>query len=135
MTMKRILSTISLAVAVMVMAQIAAQAQTACRNYKAAFSIENTTGVTIPYQISWGNKSDWKSAWVSNGTIKTHSIGLNNDNTARTPFIRFDVFTGDGNRSTPKPFRLKLNYVGCAGYLPKSYEFRFSGRYLDIYEK
>src|SRR4051812_22391608 len=30
-------------------------------DYAGAFSIENTTGVTIPYSYRWGDKHPWKS--------------------------------------------------------------------------
>ena len=36
-------------------------------SYKGAFSINNQTGVTLHYQVKWGEKNAWKSIEVRNG--------------------------------------------------------------------
>jgi hypothetical protein len=150
MTMKRILSTISLAVAVMLLAQIAARAQERigiscadCPSYSGAFSIENATGVTIRYQVRWGNQHKWQPMVLESGHIKTHSypLGENPNKAVPIPYVRFDRIGGD-NSVTVQEYRVRFHAVGYAGYgprenktEPKRYVFRFSagGRLLELY--
>ncbi len=108
-------------------------------SYKGAFSITNQTGVTLHYQVKWGEKSAWKSIEVRNGVTETHSCPLENGR-APTPYVRFDKVAGD-NRFTEQEYRMEFYRVGYAGYgaqanrsEPKKYIFKFSadGKRLDI---
>ena len=111
-------------------------------NYSGAFSIENPTGVTIPYEVKWGDRSSWKSISLRSGHTETHSYPLGEDRNARppTPYVRFDRIGGD-NRVTPKEYRMQLHVVGYAGFgpnannaQPKKYYFKYAadGKSLDI---
>ena len=149
--MKRTLSTISLALAVMLLAQIAAPAQEPlgyscadCPSYSGEFSIENTTGVTIHYQVRWGNKHPWKNITLESGHIMKHSypLGDNPQKAVPTPYVRFDRIGGDGYKFTAQEYRMEFYPVGYAGYgpgqryktEPKRYVFRYAanGRDLDV---
>ena len=83
-------------------------------SYKGAFSITNQTGVTLHYQVKWGEKSAWKSIEVRNGVTETHSCPLENGR-APTPYVRFDKVAGD-NRFTEQEYRMEFYRVGYAGY-------------------
>src|SRR2546423_7506396 len=63
-----------------------------CPNYSGAFSIENETGVTIRYQVKWGEQHPWKLITLNRGHIETHSypLGENRNGRAPTPYVRFD---------------------------------------------
>jgi hypothetical protein len=113
-----------------------------CPNYSGAFSIENATGVTIPYQYRWGDKHPWKSISLSSGRTETHSypLGENRNGRAPTPYIRFDWIAGDSH-STLKEYRMEFHAIGYAGYgprthttAPKRYFFKYAadGKTLDI---
>ncbi len=152
--MKLILSTILLAVAVMLLAQTAAQAQEPlghscadCPSYKGAFSIKNDTGVTIHYQVRWGNRQPWKKMILENGHTLTHSYPLGEDRNKAvpTPYVRFDRIGGDGANFTAQEYRMEFYAVGYAGYgvgpqkktEPKLYVFRYAanGRDLGLFAK
>jgi hypothetical protein len=113
-----------------------------CPNYRGAFSIENQTGVTIRYQVRWGDNHPWKSISLNSGSIETHSypLGENRNGRAPAPYVRFDRIGGDG-RFTPKEYHMPFHAVGYAGYgprtnnaTPKQYYFKYGpdGRTLDI---
>ena len=108
-------------------------------SYRGAFSIDNQTGVTLHYQVKWGEKNAWKSIDLPTGRTETHSHPLENGR-APTPYVRFDKVAGD-NRFTEQEYRMEFYRVGYAGYgartnptQPKKYVFRFSpdGKRLDI---
>ncbi|MEO8134241.1 MAG: hypothetical protein ABI831_09715 [Betaproteobacteria bacterium] len=111
-------------------------------NYSAAFSIENTTRVTIPYQYRWGDKHPWKSLSLSSGRVETHTypLGENPNGRAPVPYVRFDRIGGDNNY-TAQEYRMAFHAVGYAGYgpnqnraAPKQYVFKYApdGKHLDI---
>jgi len=151
MKMKRILSIISLAAAVMLLAQITAPAQeplghtcSDCPYYKGEFSISNNTGVAINYSVRWGNQSQWKKMRLESGRRMTHRypLGYNRNASAPTPYVRFDRVGGDGANFTSQEYRMEFYAVRYGGYgpptqnttEPKRYVFRFAanGRDLDI---
>lgn len=114
-------------------------------NYSGAYSIENTTGVTIPYQYRWGDKSKWTKTEVRSRTIDTLSYPLGQDPNKKvpTPYVRFDRIGGD-NSVTFKEYEMEFHAVGYAGYgptenktEPKRYVFRYAanGRDLDLNAK
>jgi hypothetical protein len=113
-----------------------------CPNYSGAFSIENQTGVTIRYEVRWGETHPWKPISLSSGSIETHSYPLGEHRNAKvpTPYVRFDRIGGDG-RFTPKEYRMGFYAVGYAGFgphtnntQPKRYFFKYAadGKSLDI---
>jgi hypothetical protein len=113
-----------------------------CPNYSGAFSIENETGVTIPYQVRWGDKHPWKPISLASGHTERHSYPLGDDRNGKapTPYVRFDRVAGDGG-VTLKEYRMEFYAVGYAGFgaktsntEPKRYFFKYSadGRSLDI---
>ena len=113
-----------------------------CPNYSGAYSIENTTGVTIYYSYRWGDRHPWKQMTLASGHVETHSYPLGENKSAKvpTPFVRFDYVAGD-HRYTPREYRMSFYAVGYAGYgpgvnttQPKRYFFKFSpdGRTLDL---
>jgi hypothetical protein len=113
-----------------------------CPDYKGAFSIENSTGVTIPYDYKWGSEGPWKRVSLRSGHTETHSypLGANRSGRAPTPYVRFDRIGGDG-RFTPKEYRMGFYAVGYAGFgananntQPKKYYFQYApdGKTLDI---
>ena len=116
-----------------------------CPNYSGAYSIENSTGVSIPYQFRWGSSQPWRSIRLASGRVETHSYPLGADKNKRvpTPYVRFDRIGGD-NMFTAQEYKMKFYAVGYAGYgpgrnttEPKRYIFRYAadGRSLDIKEK
>jgi hypothetical protein len=160
------LLSISLTVAVMLLAQIAAPARmnagasatygpalspqrgvsdsnmaqrraSARVTYSAAFSVFNNTGITIPYQIRWGNQQ-WQTYRLGDGQGLTHyyPLGDNPRGLAPIPHIRFDRIA-DGGHITDQTFRMEFYAVRNDGYgaRPKPYEFRYSanGRVLHIF--
>ena len=62
-----------------------------CPSYQAAFSIENETGVAIPYQYKWGEKGHWHNTRLESGRVNTHSWPLGEDKNAKihAPFVTF----------------------------------------------
>jgi hypothetical protein len=110
-----------------------------CPNRSGAFSIENQTGVTISYQVKWGESHPWKSITLASGRVETHSYPLENGK-ALTPYVRFDRIGGDG-AFTPKEYRMGFYAIGYAGFgakpnnsSPKKYFFKFAAdnKTLDI---
>ena len=112
-----------------------------CPNYQGAFSLENSTGVTINYMVRWGNKHPWKKMALQSGHVMTHRYPLGEDRHARapTPYVRFDRIGGD-NAVTAQEYRMEFYAVGYAGFgpnvnrtQPKRYAFKYSGgRNIDI---
>jgi hypothetical protein len=116
-----------------------------CPSYKGAFSIENATGVTIPYQVRWGNTHAWKTIALRSGYTETHSYPMGDNRGAQlpTPYVRFDRIAGDG-QSTPREYRMGFHAVGYAGYgaatntvQPKRYYFKYApdGRTLELFSR
>lgn len=112
-------------------------------NYRGAYSIENKTSVTIPYEYRWGNKGQWKKMSLRSGVVETHFCPLGQDGKAPIPYIRFDRIGGD-NSVTVKEYRMEFHAIGYAGYdpgqnktEPKRYVFRYAanGRDLDLKAK
>ena len=112
-----------------------------CPNYSGAFSIENETGVTVPYDYKWGD-GPWKRMSLRSGHTERHSYPLGEDRRARvpTPYVRFDRIGGDG-RYTPKEYRMEFYAIGYGGFgaktnntEPKKYYFKYAadGKNLDI---
>jgi hypothetical protein len=131
-----------LAVSTAALAENVGTSQADLANYAGAFSIENTTGVTIPYSYRWGDKHPWKSMSLASGHVETHSYPLGQDPNAKvpTPYVRFDRIGGDQNY-TAKEYRMEFYAIGYAGYGPKKantepkrYVFRYGpdGKSLDI---
>ena len=115
-----------------------------CPNYSGAFSIENTSGVTIPYQVRWGNGA-WKQISLRSGHTEIHSypLGENRAGKAPPPHVRFDRIGGDG-KFTAQEYHMKFHAVGYAGYgpstnttQPKRYYFEYAadGRTLNLFER
>ena len=86
-----------------------------CPNYSGAFSIENPTGVTIPYEYRWGN-GPWRHMSLQSGHTETHSypLGGNRNASVPTPYVRFDRIGGDG-QFTPKEYHMGFYAMGRAG--------------------
>ena len=114
-------------------------------SYRGAYSIENTTGVTISYDYRWGNKSEWKRMNLRSGATETHWYPLGEDRNKKvpTPYLRFDRIGGD-NSVTFKEYRMSFHAIGYAGYGPREnksepmrYVFRYAanGRDLDLLAK
>jgi hypothetical protein len=144
----RLIAATSLALALTAPAALAEQIGTSCAdcpNYNGAYSIENTTGVTIRYQYRWGSKRPWKKMTLASGYIETHSYPLGEDRRAKvpTPYVKFDSYGGDAGYQK-KEYRMQFHAVGYAGYgptvdrtQPKRYVFRYAanGKDLDIKAK
>jgi hypothetical protein len=116
-----------------------------CPDYRGAYSIENTTGVTVSYQYRWGSKHQWKNMTLRSGMIETHWYPLGEDphHQVPVPYIRFDRVGGD-SQVTTQEYKLNFHAVGYAGYGPKQnraepkrYVFRYAsnGRDLDLKAK
>ena len=116
-----------------------------CPNYSGAFSIENSTGVTIHYQVKWGESRPWKSITLNTGQVETHSYPLGEDPHAKVliPYVRFDRIGGDG-KYTPQEYRMHFFAVGYAGYgpgrantKPKAYYFQYGAdrRTLNLFAR
>lgn len=112
-----------------------------CPNYRGAFSIQNATGVTIPYQYRWGN-GPWKRMSLQSGHTETHSypLGANRNASVPTPYVRFDRIGGDG-QFTSREYHMGFYAIGYGGYgsrtqntEPKKYYFKYANdhRTLDI---
>lgn len=133
--------------ALIVLVPIAAPAQIGVSqadlpSYRGAYSIENKTGVTIPYEYRWGNKGEWKKMSLRSGAVETHWYPLGDDRNKKvpTPYIRFDRVGGD-NSVTFQEYKMQFYAIGYAGYgprenktEPKRYVFRYApnGRDLDL---
>lgn len=110
-------------------------------NYRAAFSIENDTGVTIEYQARWGKRNSWKSMTLPSGSVMKHTYPLGENPTAKVPapYVRFNDDNG-----TPKEYHLDFYAIGYAGFgpetndtQPKQYFFEYDadGRNLDLFAR
>ena len=144
----QLIAAASLALALTAPAALAEQIGTSCAdcpNYSGAYSIENSTGVTINYQYRWGDKHPWKPMALRSGMTETHSYPLGEDPHAKvpTPYVRFDHIGGD-NAVELKEYKMEFYAIGYAGYgpnvnktEPKRYVFRYAsdGRNLDIKAK
>jgi hypothetical protein len=107
-----------------------------CPSYSAKFSIEDETGyedpnVTIPYEVRWGNKGQWKSFGVSKARGKVHSYPLGESPNGRVPqpYIRFKF--NDPNQQVYTVYKVQFHAVGYGGFggrkdttEPKPYAFR-----------
>ena len=113
-----------------------------CPNYLGAYTIENTTGITIHYQYRWGNKHEWKKMALGSGAIERHwyPLGEHSNTRVPTPYVRFDRIGGDDS-VTLQEYRMEFHAIGYAGYgprvnktEPKRYFFRFAqnGRDLEL---
>jgi len=132
-------------VALLALMPIAAPAQVGtscedCPNYSGAYSIENTTGVTIHFEYRWGDRSQWKKIALRSGMIETISYPLGGDPNKRvpTPYVRFDRIGGD-NAVTFQEYRMQFHAVGYAGFgprqnrtEPKRYVFRYAANHRDL---
>jgi hypothetical protein len=104
---------------------------------KAAFSVENTTNVTVYYDVKWGDHQ-WKRFTLNKGEIYTHSFGVDGYGSFPGPKVRFDRIGGD-DTYTEKEYPMNVNIVGSGGYgssrsEPKKYYFKYRGtRLLEIY--
>ena len=112
-----------------------------CPNYSGAFSIENPTGVTIPYEYRWGN-GPWKHMSLLSGHTETHRYPLGDNKNAKvpTPYVRFDRIGGDAH-FTPQEYQMHFYAIGYGGYgaganntEPKKYYFKYADDHktLDI---
>jgi hypothetical protein len=108
---------------------------TDCPTYKGEFSLENTSGAPINYQVKWGN-GPWKSFTVKVGYTTTHSYGLDEDGEAPVPRVRFDRIGGDG-AYTEQVYEMDFHKVGEGRGSPKKYVFRYAADkvHLDIKAK
>jgi hypothetical protein len=113
-----------------------------CPSYQAAFSIENETGVAIPYQYKWGEKGHWHNTRLESGRVNTHSWPLGEDKNAKihAPFVRFDKIGGDA-QFEEQDYRMEFYAVGYAGYgpnkantEPKKYYFKYEpdGKHIRL---
>ena len=100
--------------------------------FKGAFSLRNGTGVTIRYQVRWGD-GEWQRKILESGYTLTHRHPLDASQRAPTPYVRFDRFGGD-SAYTEKEYRMEFRAVGPRGGTAKPYAFRYAadGRNLDI---
>jgi|SRR5262245_48073877 len=100
--------------------------------YSGAFSLDNSTGTTIHYQVKWGS-GHWKSETLPNRIVRTHSYPLDHADKAPTPYVRFDRIGGD-NAITDKEYEMHFYKVGPGRPHAKEYFFQYAsdGRHLDI---
>jgi hypothetical protein len=114
-----------------------------CANYKGAFSIENSTGITIIYQMRWGKNNQWKTFSLASGRVMKHSypLGESSSNKAPQPYVIFSQLVS-GQSNTPvlpafysfvKEYTIRFRAVGYAGYgapsnnnQPKAYYFKLN---------
>ena len=87
--MKNILATATLALSLTIPLIACAQERVGtscadCPNYSGAFSIENPTGVTIPYEYKLGD-GPWKHMSLQSGHTETHSYPLGDNRNGRVP--------------------------------------------------
>ena len=104
-------------------------------SYRGAFSLDNTTGTTMHYQVKWGN-GRWKSETLNTGLTRTHWYPLDGADKAPTPYVRFDRIGGDG-AFTEREYEMDFFKVGPGRTKPKEYRFKYAadGRHLDIKAK
>ncbi len=121
--MKRGLSCFSLALVLTIPATAGSQTVGTSRadapNQTAAFSIVNNTGVTIPYQVRWGDTGGWTSISLRSGHTETHSYPLGENGRAPAPRVRYDKIGGDG-AFTPQVFHMQFHAVGYGGFGAKT---------------
>jgi hypothetical protein len=109
-----------------------------CPSYSGAFSISNSTGQTIHYQMRWGTTNAWKSFTLENGRIKTHSypMGTSRNTVIPIPYVRFDAI------GQTLEYWMQFHAVGYAGYgtyvdptQPKRYHFKYTpdGQHLNLF--
>jgi hypothetical protein len=107
-----------------------------CPNYNGAFSIENETGVTLAYQMRWGERNPWKQFVLATGHIETHTYPLGEDKGKKIPIpvVRFD--NGAGNTIE---YQMDFYAVGYAGFgpsanatQPKKYFFKFGPNHKSM---
>ena len=110
--------TILLAIPTVARAQAVGTSCADCPNLRAEFSIENKSGVAIPYEVKWGNH-DWKKVTLQKGHTETHSYPLDSNGKAPSPYVRYDKIGGD-NAITLQEFHVSFFAVGYAGYGPKA---------------
>jgi hypothetical protein len=112
-----------------------------CPNYHATFSIENETGVAIPYQYRWGDKGPWHNTTLERGRVNTHSWPLGEDKHAKIhpPYVRFDKIGGDA-QFEEQGYRMEFYAVGYGGYgpskdntEPKKYYFKYGPDGKQLY--
>jgi hypothetical protein len=105
--------------------------------YRGAFSLENSTGVAINYQVKWGSNEQWTSEKLNSGIIRTHWYPLDSAGKAPAPYVRFDRIGGD-SAYQEQEYHMEFYKVGSDGSGdPKRYIFRYAsdGRHLDIKAK
>ena len=115
-----------------------------CASYSGAYSIENSTGVTISYEYKWGN-GPWKHMSLQSGHTETHSYPLGENRNCRVPppYVRFDRIGGDA-QFTPQEYHMQFYAIGYAGYgaatnntKPKQYYFKYADdhRTLNLFAR
>jgi hypothetical protein len=133
--------TFALAIPVVTEGQSVGTSCADCPNLRAEFSIENKTGVTIRYQVRWGDNHQWKPISLESGHIERHWYPLNESGRAPSPHVRYDKVGGDG-AVTWQEFHVQFHAVGYAGYGPnanhagpKKYYFEYGAdhRSLTLY--
>ena len=93
---------------------------------KQVFSIRNTTGVKVPYQIRWSNADDWQPKTLQTGSIATHwSNGQNVP--SGYPKIRFD-FIADDQQVTYRSYTLETTLFRENNDRAPIYRFRYNPR-------
>jgi hypothetical protein len=104
-------------------------------SYRGAFSLDNSTGTTMHYQVKWGN-GQWKSQTLQSGMTTTHWYPLDDADRAPTPYVRFDRIGGD-NAYTEQEYEMDFYKVGPGRPDAKGYVFRYAsdGKHLDIKAK
>jgi hypothetical protein len=74
---------------------------------KGAFSLTNSTGTTIRYQVRWGNQNAWKPMTLESGRVMTHSHPLSAERRADAVCpLRQDRRRRRGDHSQGIPHRL-----------------------------
>ena len=99
---------------------------------KRVFSIRNTTGVKVPYQIRWSNSDNWQSHSLQTGFIQTH--GSNGQHVpSGYPKIRFDFIAGD-QLVTYRAYTLETALFRENNDQAPTYRFRYNlrGDRLDL---
>lgn len=121
-----------------------ASARAADPGERGGFVIHNPTGVTIRYQVKWGEKGEWKSHTLESGYKFEHTHGLNNGK-APPPYVRFDNTGGDGKvTNTVQHMKFGRRVTTVNGHTNKvlsdgmwHYEFKYAkdGRNLGLYKR
>jgi hypothetical protein len=86
-----------------------------CAVLYAAFSIANNTGLTVPYQVKWGKNGKWRTVYLANGYVETHTYPLNRKGRAPQPYVRIDAVAGDSQDSWVT-YKLDFMAIGYTGY-------------------